>query len=122
MSSKIVSPDQGSSSGNWSGSGQANSSRGQRLPPPIPSSFSSNQSSNNDVQMLMDQVRQLQQKVTELSSNASGGSNSHGPFEAEQPQFNNQSILLVSNLPPSLATCDALFFMFDRFVSFSNVI
>ena len=103
-----------SSVGNWSSSGPSGPapSRGQRFPPPIPSS---NQNSGNDVQMLMDQVRQLQQKVTELS-NTSGGASSHaGPFEAEQPL--NQSILLVSNLPPSLATCDALFFMFDRFVN-----
>ena len=67
--------------------------------------------------MLMDQVRQLQQKVTELSKfNPEGGlaSSQDSSFEAEQPQFVN--ILLVSNLPPSLATCDALFFMFDRFV------
>ena len=65
--------------------------------------------------MLMNQVRQLQEKVTELSNTSGGGASSHaGPFEAEQPL--NQSILLVSNLPPSLATCDALFFMFDRFV------
>lgn len=101
-----------SSIGNWSSSGPSGpaTSRGQRFPPPIPSS---NQS--NDVQMLMNQVRQLQEKVTELSNTSGGGASSHaGPFEAEQPL--NQSILLVSNLPPSLATCDALFFMFDRFV------
>jgi len=110
---------QGASSvGNWSSSGPSGpaASRGQRFPPPIPSS---NQNSGNDVQMLMDQVRQLQQKVTELS-NTSGGASSHaGPFEAEQPL--NQSILLVSNLPPSLATCDALFFMFDRFGTVERV-
>ena len=107
--------------GNWSASGPtgpAAPSRGQRFPPPIPSSNQSSSSgSGNDVQMLMDQVRQLQQKVTELSKfNPDGGlaSSQDSSFEAEQPQFVN--ILLVSNLPPSLATCDALFFMFDRFV------
>ena len=112
----------GMSGGNWSTGDQAAFAsappqRGQPLPPPIPSSapsYQSNSSAGGDVQMLMDQVRQLQQKVTELSS--SKGTTKAGQFEAEQPQFNNQSILLVSNLPPSLATCDALFFMFDRFV------
>ena len=67
---------------------------------------SSNVSSQQpDVQLLMDQVRHLQEKVGELSQNQSG--------PAQNLDENNR-ILLVSNLPPTLATCDAIFFMFDR--------
>ena len=66
-----------------------------------------------EVQMLMNQVRKLQEKVQELSqgSNATGTSAS-GDFGQFQPS--DQRILLVSNIPNSVASCDALFFMFDR--------
>ena len=67
---------------------------------------SSNVSSQQpDVQLLMDQVRHLQEKVGELSQNQSG--------PAQNLDENNR-ILLVSNLPPTLATYDAIFLMFDR--------
>jgi hypothetical protein len=73
-------------------------------------------SSGSEVHMLMDQVRQLQQQVQTMSQqgNNSGGLNSgQSPFDQYQP--NDQRILLVSNVPNSVASCDALFFMFERF-------
>jgi len=73
-------------------------------------------SSGSEVHMLMDQVRQLQQQVQTMSQqgNNSGGQNSgQSPFDQYQP--NDQRILLVSNVPNSVASCDALFFMFERF-------
>ena len=75
--------------------------------------------------MLMDQVRQLQQQVSELSSqkpnNAQQSQHSGpgptsgfgGPTSGYAEQFPPR-ILLVSNIPNSVASCDALFFMFDR--------
>ena len=76
------------------------------------SSWSSSNTSNvssqqPDVQLLMDQVRHLQDKVNELSQSGSSSQPSQNLDE-------NNRILLVSNLPPTLATCDAIFFMFDR--------
>jgi len=75
--------------------------------------------SSNEVHMLMDQVRQLQQQVQTMSqgnthsgSHSSGG-HGQGPFDQFQP--NEQRILLVSNIPNSVASVDALFFMFERF-------
>ena len=78
---------------------------------------SSNQSSSNavsqpQVEMLMDQVRSLQQKVLELSE-SSTASGAKTDCQTAQ-EINDGRILLVSNLPPTLATCDAVFFMFDR--------
>ena len=71
---------------------------------------SSNVSSQQpDVQLLMEQVRHLQEKVGELSQNQSGSAS-----QSAQNSDENTRILLVSNLPPTLATCDAIFFMFDR--------
>jgi len=71
--------------------------------------------SSSEVHMLMDQVRQLQQQVQTMSGSQGGGQNSggQGPFDQFQP--NEQRILLVSNVPNSVASCDALFFMFERF-------
>merc|ERR1719418_120088 len=64
--------------------------------------------------MLMDQVRQLQQQVSTMSQQGNNsGQNSGGNFDQFQP--NEQRILLVSNVPNSVASCDALFFMFERF-------
>merc|ERR1711934_1142285 len=60
----------------------------------------------------MDQVRQLQQQDSTMQGNNSG-QNSGGNFDQFQP--NEQRILLVSNVPNSVASCDALFFMFERF-------
>ena len=70
-----------------------------------------NSNSSNEVSMLMDQVRQLQQQVSTMQGNNSG-QNSGGNFDQFQP--NEQRILLVSNVPNSVASCDALFFMFER--------
>ena len=65
--------------------------------------------------MLMDQVRQLQQQVQTMSQgNNSGSQNSGGPGPYDQYQPNQARILLVSNVPNSVASCDALFFMFER--------
>ena len=66
--------------------------------------------------MLMDQVRQLQQKVSQMSqggSNTGTGSNTGADGSDFAPPFQPR-ILLVSNIPNSVASCDALFFMFDR--------
>ena len=72
-----------------------------------------NSNSPNEVSMLMDQVRQLQQQVTTMSQQGNNsGQNSGGNFDQFQP--NEQRILLVSNVPNSVASCDALFFMFER--------
>lgn len=69
--------------------------------------------SSSEVQMLMNQVRQLQQKVQEMSQQGGDDSgNGAGNYDAFQP--NETRILLVSNLPQSLATCDAIYFMFER--------
>ena len=68
--------------------------------------------------MLMDQVRQLQQQVQTMSQGNthsgghSSGGHGQGPFDQFQP--NEQRILLVSNIPNSVASVDALFFMFER--------
>jgi len=65
------------------------------------------------VQMLMDQVRHLQKKVLDLSHQSH---QSQSDVLSSEPYSNNEHrILLVSNLPPTLATCDAVYFMFDRF-------
>ena len=71
--------------------------------------------------MLMDQVRQLQQQVSNMSQQGNNsGQNSGGNFE-QFPQPNEQRILLVSNVPNSVASCDALFFMFERWsLNYSN--
>merc|ERR1712212_622213 len=62
----------------------------------------------------MDQVRQLQQQVQTMSQQGNGRQNSgQSPFDQYQP--NDQRILLASNVPNSVASCDALFFMFERF-------
>jgi len=72
--------------------------------------------SSSEVHMLMDQVRQLQQQVQTMSQgNNSGSQNSGGPGPYDQYQPNQARILLVSNVPNSVASCDALFFMFERF-------
>jgi RNA recognition motif-containing protein len=64
-----------------------------------------------DVQLLMNQVSQLQQKVMQMSQSGHGGN--AGDQFYQQP--NEQRILLVSNLPSTLATCDSVYFMFERF-------
>lgn len=95
-------PGWGMSHGNNSGSNQGQMNN-------------SNSSNNPDVSMLMDQVRQLQQQVSNMSQQGNNsGQNSGGNFE-QFPQPNEQRILLVSNVPNSVASCDALFFMFERF-------
>ena len=68
----------------------------------------------------MDQVRSLQQKVLELSEQ-SGSTTGSGPKNDCQTaqEINDGRILLVSNLPPTLATCDAVFFMFDRWFEYA---
>ena len=71
-----------------------------------------NSNSSNEVSMLMDQVRQLQQQVSTMQGNNSGQNSAGGNFDQFQP--NEQRILLVSNVPNSVASCDALFFMFER--------
>ena len=66
---------------------------------------------SSEVNMLMDQVRQLQQQVQTMSQgNNSRGQNSYNQY---QPTPEGR-ILLVSNIPNSVASCDALFFMFER--------
>ena len=68
----------------------------------------------------MDQVRSLQQKVLELSEQSGSTSGNSGPKSDCQTaqEINDGRILLVSNLPPTLATCDAVFFMFDRWFEY----
>lgn len=87
-------------------------------PPATSSSWSSHASSNvqPDVQMLMDQVRQLQQQVQDLNQAKNGSSGAGSGYDQYQPT--EQRILLVSNVPNSLSSCDALFFMFDRLFQF----
>jgi len=90
-------PRPGAPPTSWSGSGSSSSNQG---------------SNSSEVQMLMDQVRQLQQQVQGMSQSNNSG-NSGANFDQFQP--NDQRILLVSNVPNSVASCDALFFMFERF-------
>ena len=101
--------------------------------------------SNPEMQMLMSQVRQLQQKVIELTNNTRSNNDDRYNDEPMYPMSGrnfdggNQSlssssmsgasnkqktpivpngqrkILLVSNLPPTLASCDSVYFMFERF-------
>ena len=128
----------GGASGNDSGSG----------------SVGGGASSNPEMQILMSQVRQLQQKVIELSNNSSigGGANTRTSYDdryggpgapGDEPmpaagaypgnQTNSgkpktplaangqRRILLVSNLPPTLATCDSVYYMFERFGTVERV-
>ena len=67
--------------------------------------------SQPEVQMLMDQVRHLQKKVLDLSHQSH---QNQSDLLSSEPYSNEHRILLVSNLPPTLATCDAVYFMFDR--------
>jgi hypothetical protein len=102
----------------------------------------------------MSQVRQLQQKVIELTNTrggggGGGGGNSnedrygggHGGPPGDEPMSGSypgsqassgkpktplapngqRRILLVSNLPLTLATCDSVYFMFERFGTVERV-
>ena len=96
----------------------------------------------------MSQVRQLQQKVIELTNTRGGGGGNAGedPYGSgapgdepmqhaagSYPQAANSKpktplaangqrrILLVSNLPITLATCDSVYFMFERFGTVERV-
>jgi hypothetical protein len=95
--------------------------------------------------MLISQVRQLQQKVIELTNNPTrgggGGDNQYGnesgyptggyggsqasslSSKPKTPLAANgqRRILLVSNLPPTLASCDSIYFMFERFGTVERV-
>jgi len=120
--------------------------------------------SNPEMQILMSQVRQLQQKVIELTnsrpsmnderpgawppgdepmssggysgnhpsnhpgnhpgnhpSNHSGNQTAGGKPKTPLPANGQRRILLVSNLPPTLATCDSVYFMFERFGTVERV-
>ena len=101
--------------------------------------------SNPEMQMLISQVRQLQQKVVELTNatprgnnesrfvdepmhSASGGnfSGNHSSSISSKPKTplaanGQRRILLVSNLPATLATCDSVYFMFERFGTVERV-
>lgn len=104
-------------------SGSSGWSRPGPRPPGPPSSTASSWSASNtsnsvqpDVQMLMDQVRQLQQQVQDLNQAKNGSSGAGSGYDQYQPT--EQRILLVSNVPNSVSSCDALFFMFDRLLLF----